>query len=147
MRKLIAAAVVLASLAAPPSAAADDYRCVGIVVRPVVDNVIVPSGADCFLDGTHVTGNVTVEQDADILVELAYVAGTAKLARNATFESFGTEIVGDVACEGCFFEDVLSSTLRGNVKIKQEQEGSYIQDSTIHGNVSIEESSGGNAGF
>jgi hypothetical protein len=55
MRNLaVAALIALASVVFHVGAAsADDTHCVGALGPVVVDNVIVPSGAECVLDGTQ----------------------------------------------------------------------------------------------
>jgi hypothetical protein len=55
-------------LVALPGAHAADTTCTTVITDTVNGNLIVPAGAQCFLNGTTVSGNVTVEKGAQLLV-------------------------------------------------------------------------------
>jgi hypothetical protein len=63
-RGIVISLVALGVLAAAPAAFADDTECVGTMGAVVVDNLTVPKGATCFLEGTIVQGNVDIQQEA-----------------------------------------------------------------------------------
>jgi len=70
------AAMALAFLVAGSSAAlADDYRCESTVGQETKDNVYVPPGADCTLNGTRVDGNITVASNASLSASSVRVDG------------------------------------------------------------------------
>jgi hypothetical protein len=135
MRRLMCLAVLACAAAVlvwVPAAAAGAVECTGGTDDPltgeIVGNVVVPAGASCRIQGT-VTGNVTAEAGS----QLGIRAGSA--------------IGGNVTCDGCTFFDLHGSTVHGNVSVRGEQEGSFIDDSTIDGNLTIEQSSAGPESF
>lgn len=58
--------VMVVGLGAASSALAEEIRCTGALGPVTVDNVLVPSGATCTLNGTRVQGNVLVKSDATL---------------------------------------------------------------------------------
>jgi hypothetical protein len=98
-------------------------HCDGTIGSRTVDEVDVPSGATCTLEGTTVNGNVSVG-----------VNGTLVARRVA--------VDGDVEGEGARLVEVSdNSTIGGN--LQQEQGGSSaVRDSQIHGDLQWSEQSG-----
>ena len=94
--------VALAGLLALPAAAvAEERECVGAIGPETVDNVRVPSGAVCTLNGTLVQGTVKVERDA-------------------TLQAQGTRVIGNVQAEGAADVAVRNSRVGGSVQVKQD---------------------------
>jgi hypothetical protein len=153
---LLALTVLL--VAATP-AVADDTRC-GAPFDPadpmaepevlgpvVVDNVIVPSGTLCVLAGTQVLGNVLAEPASGLFLDGTNVRGSVEVKEDALTGAFESTIGGSYKCDNCFFEDVIDSTVGGNVDITGADDGDFIINSEIAGNVHIEESSAGAFAF
>jgi hypothetical protein len=119
---LVCSAVVLVWA---PAAAGGDLTCTGGTGSPltgkIVGNVVVPAGASCRIQG-DVTGNVTA------------LTGAAVGIRD------GSTIRGNYTCNSCLFADLHGSTIRGNVVISGETDGSFIDGSTIKGNLQIDSS-------
>src|SRR5688500_11376532 len=65
-RLLVLVAASGAVLAAPPGALAEERDCVGAIGAETVDNVRVPEGAACTMNGTFVKGTVKVERGATL---------------------------------------------------------------------------------
>lgn len=64
----LAPVAMAASLLVEPAAHADDRTCRGSIgTAQVDDNVIVPRGATCTLNGTRVDGNVEVRSGATLI--------------------------------------------------------------------------------
>jgi hypothetical protein len=141
---LLALTVLL--VAATP-AVADDTRCVG-VFSGVADNIIVPSGAECVLEGAQVSGNVLAEPESMLFIGPGTnIRGSVEAKQGAHTGSFQAVIGGSYKCDNCFFEDVVESSVGGNVDITGADDGDFIIDSQIAGNVHIEESSAGAFAF
>src|SRR5688572_20009300 len=64
-----------------PTALAEEIRCTGTIGATTVDNVLVPDGSSCTLQGTRVEGNVVV-------------------GRGATLTASGISVKGSVQAEG-----------------------------------------------
>ncbi len=122
-------AVIMPSM---PFASADDSICTGGFVTPlngIHDNVIVPAGADCFISGATVNGNVKAESGALFL-----------------FISEST-VHGSVQADGVLGQTVVvGSTVGGDVQFKNSGgagpfDSVAVVSSSVGGNVQIEDNS------
>jgi hypothetical protein len=96
---------VCALLAAAQAAQAEERVCRGTIGTATVDNLKVPQGASCTLNGTRVEGTVKVE-------------------RNATLTASGIRVKGNVQSEG--FKSILlrqSSVVVGSVQLENGLDG------------------------
>ena len=75
------AMAVLALAVFAPAAQAEERVCRGTIGATTVDNLLVPQGATCTLNGTRIEGTVKVE-------------------RNATLTASGIRVKGNVQGEG-----------------------------------------------
>jgi hypothetical protein len=111
---------------APPSedpAKALPGSCRGTIGATSVEEVDVPVGATCTLDGTTVAGNVTIE------------GGGTLVARNISVD-------GDVQAEGALVVNVTGrSTIGGNFQI-EDGGSSTITGARIDGDLKWESQSG-----
>jgi hypothetical protein len=105
-RAFVGAGLALLSLLVwGPVAMADDTVCTGTIGKVTVDNLIVPNGRSCTLNGTRVEGNIIVSTGATL---------TAK----------GVDVDGNVQAEGARSVRVLvlggaRSFVGGGVQIEQ----------------------------
>lgn len=99
-RLLVLGAASAALLAAPPGAHAEERDCVGAIGAETVDNVRVPEGAACTMNGT-------------------FVKGTVKVERGATLEAQAVRVIGNVQGEGAANVVLRESTVGGSVQVKQ----------------------------
>jgi hypothetical protein len=122
---LLVASVMVTALLAGSAAAAGDVTCTGGSTNPltgkIAANVVVPAGASCRIHGT-VSGNVTALAGAQVGIRS------------------GSTIRGNYTCTSCTFADLHGSTIGGNVVIRGETDGSFIDGSTIKGNLQIDSS-------
>jgi hypothetical protein len=145
VRRIALAAVLAVTglLVAATPAVADDTRCVGLFTS-VADNIVVPSGAACLLEGAQVSGNVLAEPESMLFIGPGTnIRGSVEVKQSAHTGSFQAAIGGSYKCDNCFFEDVAESSVGGNVEIQGADDGDFIVDSRIGGNLQIEESSAG----
>ena len=112
----------------PPSSAAgqmSDTRpgsCSGTIGAEAVEEVEVPPGATCTLQGTSVGGNITVDS-------------------GGTLFAHGVSTDGDVEAEGARVVDVSESVIGGNVQIKAGG-SSTVRGTRIDGDLKWESQSG-----
>jgi len=154
---LAALAALTAALVSAGTAAAGDYVCNNQTLGPmtVKGNLVVPSGAFCDLNGTHVTGNATAKAGppepslpTGLLADAAAIDGNVHVEKNAQFAAFdGSTIGGNVQCEKCEVADVQDSTVSGNLEDDGITEGAFLDNSTFGGNLQIHNSSDGGFGF
>ncbi len=70
-------------------AGAEERRCTGRIGATTVDNVVVPSGRTCTLEGTRVKGTVKVSSGATLKVVSARIVGNIQSQGMHWFESVG----------------------------------------------------------
>lgn len=102
---LIVLASFLALIVAMPVAMAEERECRGTIGATTVDNLLVPKGATCTLNGTK-------------------VKGTVKVANGAKLYASAIRVVGNVQSEG--FQAVVlkaDSRIGGNVQLENGQRG------------------------
>lgn len=68
-------AVVLLALVPPQAAHAEETICTGFIGAATHDNVKVPEGATCTMEGTTVKGNIVVETNATLRASDVHVNG------------------------------------------------------------------------
>ena len=103
--------------------AAEEYACRGTVGARTLDNVRVPSGATCVLDGTTVKGTVTV-------------------GANATLKARGARVVGNIQAENHKLVVVNGGTAVGG-SIQIDQGGAYkVTGAKVTGSIQASSSSG-----
>lgn len=113
----LAAMLTVASLLlGARSSSAEEIICQGRLGRITVDNVKVPQGKRCVLNGTRVQGNVVVETDA-------------------TLQALRVQVIGNIQAEGAAAVQVLSkSSIGGSVQIVQGG-GAVVDFSKITGDI------------
>lgn len=102
---------------------ADDFRCVGTVGNITVDNLEVPDGETCQLNGTRVSGNIIVSTGARLTADNVRVEGNIQ-AEGAT----------SVVVRG-------STTVDGSIQLKQGGSAT-VTDVRINGDLQLESNNG-----
>jgi hypothetical protein len=124
--RFIGAAVFGLSLLAlgssPTPALAEEQTCRGTMGARTVDNLRVPDGATCTLNGTT-------------------IKGTLKVETRATLYAFGVRVVGNVQAENSRKVVVRGSRVGGSVKVVQSGIAS-VRGNRINGNILFDENSG-----
>jgi hypothetical protein len=118
MKKLVGGMVLVLALAVLPAqpAAAEEFVCRRTVGAITVDNLRVPAGRTCVLEGT-------------------YVKGTIKVERNATLWAKGVRVIGNVQAENAAAVIVKArSRVGGSVQVVQGGRASVIR-SRINGDI------------
>ena len=108
-------------------------------------NLVVPSGAFCQLNGTHVMGNATVSagppepsNPTGLNTSGATIDGNVNVQQNAQLAAFSGSTIGrNVQCDRCEVADVQDSTVKGNLADNGVSEGAFIRNSHISGNLII----------
>jgi hypothetical protein len=112
------AATAMTGLSASP-ALAEERTCRGSLGAITVDNLRVPSGATCTLNGTFVKGTVLVQT-------------------SATLRASNIRVVGNVQAEGANQVTVTGSRIGGSVQIKQGG-GATLLRNTVNADIQYDE--------
>jgi hypothetical protein len=125
MRRNSAALVVALPvlLLLPASAAGEERTCRGTIGATTVDNLRVPQGETCVLEGTR-------------------LQGTAKVERDAVLRAKGVRVIGNVQGENAQRVKVVQdSKVGGSVQVVQG-DAAKVADSRIKGDILYDENSG-----
>ncbi len=138
---------VCALLAVAPAAQAEERVCRGTIGATTVDNLRVPQGATCTLNGTRVEGTVLVERNATL------VASGIRVKGNVQSEGFkkivlrqGSVVVGSVQLENGLeggTGKVLNSRINGDLQFFSNEARVVARGNTILANLQANQNTGG----
>jgi hypothetical protein len=139
-------AVVTASVvgATAPAARADLITyCIGTGGAVTVPNdLYVPAGESCSLEGTTITGNVQVAAGANLVVNNGTISGEIRVAADGYLDTSGTSVGGQIILAaggfGVFLKNGSSGTVTLRPKGNSTIEGFlYVENTSITGNVAV----------
>jgi hypothetical protein len=122
----VGAAVALVGLAAEP-AVAEERVCRGTIGAPTVDNLRVPQGATCTLNGTRVEGTLKIENRAKLRAE-------------------NIRVIGNVQSEGHRRVVLLDSRVDGSVQLEQGR-SLAVRRNVVNSDIQVFSNNGGDAGI
>jgi hypothetical protein len=125
---LTSACIAVGALGFAPPARAD-VPCTGTIGAVLImDNVNVPPGASCTLNGTIITGNVIVNQNSHLLTQSANVAGNIQ-GEGATRVRIFNTVVTNIQLKKATWQIIISS------------DQSCTADPLVLGRIQLEENS------
>jgi hypothetical protein len=145
---MIALVVGLAALLMAASVAqAEERVCRGPIGSSTVDNLLVPQGASCALNGTRVEGTVKVERNGTLVANGIRVKGNVQSEgfKNVTLQR-GSRVVGSVQLENGLEGGagrVLNSTINGDVQFFSNEARMVARGNTILANLQANQNAGG----
>jgi hypothetical protein len=137
-------AVATASVvgAAAPAARADLITiCVGTGGPVTVPNDLqVPAGKSCSLEGTTVTGNVQVAAGANLVVAGGTISGEVRVAADGYLDAANTSIGGPIVLAAGGFGVFLNNSSAGSVTLRPKGSATiegflFVENTTISGSV------------
>ena len=145
---MLALVVGLAALLlAAEAAQAEERVCRGTIGSATVDNLRVPQGASCTLNGTRVEGTVKVERNGTL------VANTIRVKGNVQSEGFravtlrrSSVVVGSVQLENGLEGGagrVLGSRVNGDLQYFSNEARMIARGNTLLANLQANQNTGG----
>ena len=141
------ALAVTALLAVAPAAQAEERVCRGTIGATTVDNLRVPQGASCTLNGTRVEGTVLVERNATLVATAIRVKGNVQ---SEGFKSIllrqGSIVVGSVQLENGLRDGsgrVLNTRINGDLQFFSNEARMVARGNTILANFQANQNTGG----
>ena len=141
------AMAVLALAVFAQAAQAEERTCRGTIGSATVDNLRVPQGASCTLNGTKVEGTVKVERNATL------VANTIRVKGNVQSEGFenitlrrNSVVVGSVQLENGLDGGagrVLNSRVNGDLQYFSNEARMIARGNTLLANFQANQNKGG----
>jgi len=128
----------------PGTAFAEETTCRGTLGRVTVDNLRVPQGASCTLNGTFVKGTVKVERDATLRASAIRVIGNVQ-GENAAYVGVagGSTVGGSVQVKQGRAANVTDSRINGDILYDENTEALRADRNVVGGNVQAFKNSGG----
>jgi hypothetical protein len=137
---LIAGVLLAAGLGGPATAAAEERTCRGTLGAVTVDNLRVPQGATCTLNGTRVRGTVKVEREATLRASAIRVVGNVQgenhrkvLLRN------GSTVGGSVQLVQGGSATLDANRVSGDVQLFANRGAQSVTSNRIDGNLQCKE--------
>ncbi len=143
-RTAILGAVAVACAALPATAAAEERTCRGTIGPQTVDNLRVPDGATCTLEGTRVKGTVKVERAASLTARDIKVVGNvqAENAAKAVVKA-GSAIGGSFQAVQGSRAELRSSRIEGDVLLDDNSRPLAVTRNVVNGDVQAFQNTGG----
>jgi len=138
---------VSALLAVAPAAQAEERVCRGTIGATTVDNLRVPQGATCTMNGTRVEGTVKVERNATLYASGIRVKGNVQSEgfKNVVLRQ-GSIVVGSVQLENGLRGGngkVLNTRINGDLQFFSNYARMVAQGNTILANFQANQNKGG----
>lgn len=131
----------------PPTATApppQDGTCTGTIGAVTLDELTVPAGATCTLNGTRIEGSVDVEGGATLVANGITVTGNLRGRSASRVEVLsGSFISGNLRIENGGSARVFGSRIDGNLIFESNGSGVDASGNQVGGNVEVEENTGG----
>jgi hypothetical protein len=146
MRHLIGGTVVaICGIWGPASVAVADERvCTGSIGTETVDDLRVPSGATCELNGTRVEGNAKVETNATLRARSARVDGNVQGENAARVVVGSSQVGGSVQVKQGGGADVRETRVTGDIQLDANNGAlQHVAGNTVGGNVQVISNTGG----
>ena len=139
-------AYTLPPLAAAPPGTGGNVSCTNWRIGAVaVDNVSVPSGMACRLNGTTVRGSVQVAPGGILIAAGVNVAGSVQGDQAAHVQVSGTNtrITGNVELEGGGSASLSGATLGGDIFVNGLADVVVLRNNRVGGNIQFTDNLGG----
>jgi hypothetical protein len=141
------AMAMLALAVFAPAAQAEERVCRGTIGATTVDNLLVPQGATCTLNGTRVEGTVKVERNATLTASGIRVKGNVQSEgfKNITLRQ-NSVVVGSVQLENGLDGGsgrVLNSKVNGDLQFFSNDARMVARGNTILANFQANQNTGG----
>ena len=135
---------IAASLLIASPAAAEEIACTGSLGAITVDNLRVPQGATCLLDGTQVEGTITVKGNARLVAVNVDVDGNvqAENSRRVVVKG-GSTVGGSVQIVQSGAARVARTAVNADIQFDANSRPLAALRNTVGGNIQVIQNTGG----
>ncbi|HEX2155150.1 MAG TPA: hypothetical protein VHL52_14390 [Acidimicrobiia bacterium] len=118
--------------------------CIGSLGAVTIDDdLIVPSGYSCTLNGTTVQENVLVASGATLIANGVSVDGNIQAEGHATVTIEGNSTIGgDIQADDGGSVGVAGSDVGGNIQVESNEGDFLITDNTVDGDIQFNDNDG-----
>jgi len=143
-RLALAAMTAVAAVGFLPSqASADERSCNGSLGAITVDNLRVPQGATCNLDGTKVKGQIVVNRAATLRAERVNVIGNVQGENARRVAVRGSEVGGSIQVVQGMFAIVARTQVKGDILYDDNTRALEARSNRVGGNIQAFQNTGG----
>lgn len=150
MRKALSTTVMAAtfvaglSIAGASPVAAEERSCRGTLGAVTVDNLRVPQGARCVLNGTRVKGTITVQDGATLIARNVRVVGNVQGENAANVRVLaGSRVNGSVQVKQGDAARVANSVVGADIQYDEQSRKVEVLSTRVGGNIQIVKNDGG----
>ena len=124
------------ALFAPP-ALAEETACRGSIGARTVDNLRVPSGASCTLNGTRVQGTINVESRATLTARNVRVIGNVQAENHRSVSLVDSAVGGSVQFDKGGAFSVQRNQIEGGIQVKENSGSSRLARNDVNQDVQV----------
>lgn len=141
---MLPAAALTSMLLAVAPASAEERICRGSIGAVTLDNVRVPQGATCRLQGTRVQGTIKVERAATLVAAKVIVIGNVQGegAKSVAIRN-NSRVGGSVQVVQGGGAQVVNSTVDGSIQLESNRTALNVLNNTVGSDVQAFQNSGG----
>lgn len=149
LRRILATALasVLALTVMAPAALAEETVCRGTIGARTVDNLRVPSGETCTLNGTRVEGTIKVENGATLFANSVRVKGNIQSEGFKTIRvKDNSRVMGNVQLnngQSGGLAKIVSTRINGDLQFDSNAARIVVRNSTVGANLQAVQNTGG----
>ena len=136
---MMLAVLMLASvLVTTPVALAEETSCRGTIGARTVDNLRVPSGTSCTLEGTSVKGTITVEGGATLRARGVKVIGNIQ-AENHKYVAVtgGSTVGGSIQIDQGGAFKIVNVQTKGSIQVVSNQGSSLLEQNRVNADIQV----------
>ena len=140
---ILAALATALWLAAGP-AVADERRCTGTIGAVYLDNIFVPDGASCVLDGTRAKGNIVVGTGAVLSARSVQINGNLQAEGAQSVHVHGSSnFGGSIQIVKGGSASIERARVNGDIQFDENTGALNASDNTVGGNLQAVKNYGG----
>ena len=126
------------------TAYADDTVCTGTLGEITVDNIVVPDGRSCTLNGTRVEGNVFVLTRATLSASEVRVDGNIQAeGARAAYVNAGSFVGGNIQIVQGGSATIKRTRVNGDIQLFENSRKLVARRNRVGGNMQVFQNTGG----
>ena len=135
---MLAILMLTSVLVTAPIAVAEEIACRGTIGARTVDNLRVPSGESCTLEGTTVKGTITVEGDSTLQARGVKVIGNIQ-AENHKYVAVtgGSTVGGSIQIDQGGAFKVVNVQTKGSIQVVSNQGSSLLKNNRVNADIQV----------
>ena len=141
---LIGLAAISAGATFSGAAHAEEFRCTSTVGAVSLDNVFVPDGRTCTLNGTRLKGNIVVGTGATLSASAVRVNGNIQAeGHRAIYINQGTIVGGSVQIKQGGIAAINGLNVNADLQLESNSRRITVTNSDIGSNLQVFQNTGG----